>query len=142
MMDRPNPKPGPCDREAGPRGSPGSAAPSSGPFGFGGVRVLRIDLRPDDGKALRAFADIEIGTGIIIRAFRIIEHQGKRAVVHCPQACVKANGRPAYFKTLVILPDSLKGEIDLTILYAWRQALNRQRGKVDEGLDSSTPKNF
>jgi hypothetical protein len=85
---------------------------------------------------------VELPGGIVIRAFRIVEMPEKRAVVHCPQACVKANGKPAYFKTLVILPDPMKGDVDLAILYAWRQALGRQKGNGNGRLGFNTPKNM
>lgn len=105
------------------------------------IKVLRINLR-SDGKPLKALVDVEIPGGIIIRAFRIVETPGKQVVIHCPQACVKPNGKPAYFNTLVILPEPLKQEVNLSILYAWRQALGRQRENSCERLDKPTPENI
>ena len=97
------------------------------------MKVLKIELRPDNGKPLKAFADVELPDGTIIRAFRIIQEPGKRAAVHCPQASIKpAKDAPAYFKTLVILPEPLKGDVDLAILNAWKEARDRQNGKNHE----------
>lgn len=126
---------------AGPgKNNPGEVSPSiprpPGP------RVLKIELRPDDGKSLKAFADVQLADGTIIRAFRVIEQPGKRVIVHCPQTCVKVNGKSAFFKTLVILPDPVKGDVDLAILYAWRQALGRQKGNGNGRLGFNTPKNM
>jgi len=135
-MDYSEMAPGPAGRGKNPVGLSASIPSPPGP------KVLKIELRPDDGRPLRAFADVQLADGTIIHAFRVIEQPGKRVIVHCPQACVKSAGKPAYFKTLVILPDPLKGEIDLAILYAWRQALGRQKGNGNGRLGFNTPKNM
>jgi hypothetical protein len=119
MEDRPNSKPGPSGPPRdGPRGSP----PGHGGFPQPPVRVLRIDLRPDDGRPLKAFADVEIAAGLIIRGFRIIEDPGRRPRVVCPQVSIKQPGREPFFRTVITLPDALKGAVDFAILCAWQAA--------------------
>lgn len=96
------------------------------------MKILKIELRPENGRPLKAFADVELPDGTVIRAFRIVQEPGKRAAVHCPQTSVKEPGRPLYFKTLITLPDALKGEIDFAILSAWKKAVAGQK-EYDHG---------
>jgi len=131
------------DRAPGPSGTGGigrnkaegrsaSISPPTGP------RVLKIELRPDDGKRLRAFVDIALDSGIIIRGFRILQEQGKRPSVSAPMASIKLPGKEPYLKTMVVLPDEIKGEIDLAILSAWHEAKIGQKEKDNGRLDSNT----
>lgn len=87
------------------------------------IKILKIEIRPDDGRSLRAFADVELPDGTVVRSLRVIQEPGKRAIVQCPQASIKEPGRPIYFKTLLTLPDAVKAEVDLAVLLAWKQAM-------------------
>jgi hypothetical protein len=91
------------------------------------IKILNLQLRPDDGRPLRAFVDVELPGGTIIRSLRVIQETGKRPVIQCPQASIKEPGRPLYFKTLITLPDAVKGDVDLAVLNAWKEAVAGQK---------------
>lgn len=98
----------------------------------GKLKVIRLEPRPEDGRRLRAFADIQLQNGIILRGFRILQEPGRRPSVSAPMASIKVPGKEPYLKTMVVLPDEIKGEIDLAILSAWHEAQVGQKGKQDE----------
>jgi len=84
------------------------------------VRVLELRKKSENGKALKAFADIELENGIVVRELRIIQDQGKRPWVACPQISWKdPQDNQVKYKTIITFPSQLKGEIDLLILNAW-----------------------
>jgi len=84
------------------------------------MRILEIRKKSENGKPLRAFADVELDSGIVIRELRIIQQQGKRPWVACPQISWKDPGTGEIkYKTIITFPDQMKGEIDLLILNAW-----------------------
>ncbi len=84
------------------------------------MRVLDLRKKSENGKALKAFADIELESGIVIREFRIIQEQGKRPWIACPQISWKdPDSGQIKYKTVITFPDQIKGEIDLLILNAW-----------------------
>ncbi len=84
------------------------------------MRVLELRRKPENGKPLKAFADVEIQSGIVIREFRIIQESNKRPWVACPQLSWKdPDSGQIKYKTIVTFPDRLKGEIDMLILNAW-----------------------
>ena len=93
------------------------------------MRVLEIRKKSENGKSLKAFADLELDSGIVIREFRVIQEPNKRPWVACPQLSWKdpESGQIKY-KTVVTFPDRLKGEIDLLILSTW----TREREKSSE----------
>ncbi len=103
------------------------------------IRVIRIDLRPDDGKPLRAFVDVQLTDGTTLRALRVVEMSGKWPQVLCPQISIKPPGRPAYFKTVITLPDALKSAVDFAVIGAWREAVAGRKGKDDARLGQTLP---
>lgn len=92
------------------------------------MRVLEIRKKVENGKPLRAFADIELDNGIVVRELRIIQEANKRPWVACPQLSWKdpESGQIKY-KTVITFPDQLKGEIDLLILTAWKWEREKER---------------
>jgi hypothetical protein len=102
------------------------------------MKVLKINPRPEDGKRLRGFADIEFPNGMVIKGFRILQEPGRRPSVSSPMVAVKVPGKPPFLKSTIVLPDELKGQIDVLILTAWN-TLIRQKGNVNERLDFTTP---
>jgi DNA-binding cell septation regulator SpoVG len=84
------------------------------------MKVIEIRKKLENGKPLKAFADIELDSGIVVRELRIIQDKGKRPWVACPQLSWKdpESGQIRY-RTIITFPDQLKGEIDLLILNAW-----------------------
>jgi len=94
------------------------------------MRVIELRRKPDNGKSLKAFADVELGNGIIVREFRIICEPNRRPWVACPQLSWKdpESGEIKY-KTVVTFPNQLKGELDLAILNAWNREKENASGK-------------
>jgi hypothetical protein len=102
------------------------------------MKVINLECRNGDGRALRAFADVEFPEfgGLILRSFRIIL-QGGRAAVQCPQTTIKQPDKPAFFKTLVFLPEPYRQDVELAILGAWKEALARQKEKQNGNLQAA-----
>ena len=93
------------------------------------VQVLEMRLLQGD-RALKAFADIQLGD-IVIREFRVIKENGKRPWIVSPQISWKDPGGQIKYKTIITLPDELKGEIDRIILNRFSEELEKERGKTD-----------
>lgn len=106
------------------------------------VKVLQIDLRPDEGRPLKAFVDVEIDGGLIIRSLRVVQHPGKRPQVIMPQISIKPTGKPPYFRTIITMPDAMKGAVDLAVLCAWKEAMAEQkeqgRGRLGQSSSQTT----
>ena len=82
--------------------------------------MLELRKKAENGKALKGFADIELDGGTIVRELRIIQEQGKRPWIACPQISWKdPDSGQIKYKTIITFPDQIKGEIDLLILNAW-----------------------
>ncbi len=94
------------------------------------IEVINIRFI-ESGKSLRAFADVRFGN-ITIRDFRIVKENGKHPHVKVPFSTYKDQKGRIKFRPIVILPDEVKGEIDLAILNAYSQREKEQRdGKSD-----------
>jgi DNA-binding cell septation regulator SpoVG len=78
------------------------------------IEIIDIRMLPGD-KPLRAFVDLKVDE-IVFREFRIIKENGKRLWVACPQISWKDSDGQLKYKTVVTLPDELKGEIDRIVL--------------------------
>ncbi len=93
------------------------------------MRVLDLRLKPSNGKPLKAFADVELDNGMIIREFRIIQEPGKHPVVATPQTSWKdpRDDRIKY-TAIVTLPQPLKVKVDLLILAAWLREKESESG--------------
>ena len=83
------------------------------------LEIEILDLRViESGKSLKAFADVRLGD-IVIRDFRIVKENGKRPHVKVPFSTYKDQEGRIKFRPILILPDKLRGEIDLAILNAY-----------------------
>jgi hypothetical protein len=93
------------------------------------MKLIELRNRPENGKPLKGFADLELDNGVIVREFRILQDPNKRPWVACPQISWKdpQSGEIKY-KTVITFPDQLKGELDLLILTAW----NREKEKKSD----------
>ena len=91
------------------------------------INILEFRFMAGD-KPLRAFVDLKIGDWII-REWRIIKENGKRSRVAPPQISWKGQDGQIQYKTVVTLPNELKGEIDLAIL----KRFNEEMEKIDNG---------
>jgi DNA-binding cell septation regulator SpoVG len=92
-----------------------------------GIEVTDIRFI-ESGKSLKAFADVSYGN-ITIRDFRIVKEDGKRPHVKAPFSTYKDQKGRIKFRPIIILPEEVRGEIDLAILNAYRQ---REKGQDNE----------
>ena len=84
------------------------------------MRIIEIRKKSENGKPVKAFVDIELDGGIIVRELRIIQEPNKRPWVVCPQLSWKdPSTNQIKYKTIITFPDRLKGELDIFILTAW-----------------------
>jgi DNA-binding cell septation regulator SpoVG len=75
---------------------------------------------PNSDRPVKAFADVELEDGTVVRDFRVIQEPRRLPVVGNPQVSWKdpADGKIKY-KILITLPKPTKNEVDLMILEAW-----------------------
>ncbi len=91
------------------------------------INVLEIRLLNDE-KPLKAFADAQVGTWIV-RDWRIIQQNGKRAYVMAPQLSWKDPATSEIkYKTILTIPAEEKQQIDVAIL----SAFHREKEKFHE----------
>lgn len=91
------------------------------------LEVLDIRLMPP-GRPLKGFADIKLD-GIVVREFRIIKENGRRLWVASPQISWKDPNGQIKYKTVITLPDELKGQIDLVILKRFTEEMEKNDAK-------------
>ena len=91
------------------------------------IEILDIRLIRSN-KPLRAFADVKLG-GIIIRDFRVMKEDGKPPHVKVPFSTYKGPDGQLRFRPIIILPDEVRGEVDLAILNAYRREKEQKVGK-------------
>jgi hypothetical protein len=94
------------------------------------IRVLKITRLPGN-KSLWGFADIQLDDWII-REWRIIKENSKRPRVASPQTSWKNQDGQIQYKTIVTLPDELKGQIDFAILKRFNEEMERENGNKKE----------
>ncbi len=90
------------------------------------ILVVDVSLLPGD-RPLRAFADIQSGD-FVIREWRVIKENDKRPLVAPPQISWKNQDGQIQYKTIVTLPDELKGQIDFAILKRFNEEMERENG--------------
>lgn len=89
------------------------------------VKVLDIRLMNGD-KPLKAFCDIYIDEwDATVREFRVIKQNGKRSHVVAPQCSWKAPDGSIQYKTLITLPDEVKGQVDTAVLRAFDEEMEK-----------------
>lgn len=91
------------------------------------IRILEIRPQDHNGKALKAFVDVEVD-GVIMRDFRIVKENGKKLWVASPQISWRDKDGFIKYKTIITLPIELKGEVDFTILSNYRRELEKKNG--------------
>ena len=99
------------------------------------MKVLRLQLRPENGKALRAFLDIELDSGeFIVRGFRVLRTRSGKLIVLTPQLAIKEHGREPYFSTLLIIRSGrMRRIIEDLAIEAYHAALNAQSKEGKNG---------
>jgi DNA-binding cell septation regulator SpoVG len=92
------------------------------------IRVVEIRSLRHGSSLIRAFVDIQL-ENIVIRDFRIMKEDGKRLYVKAPFSTYKDQRGQLKFRPIIVLPDEVRGEIDLAILNAYRGELEKQNGQ-------------
>lgn len=91
------------------------------------IKVNEIRLL-NGGKPLKAFVDVQLGN-VVIRDFRVIKENGKRLYVKVPFSTYKDQTGQLKFRPIVVLPDEVRGEIDLAILNAYQGEMEKSNAK-------------
>jgi DNA-binding cell septation regulator SpoVG len=90
------------------------------------MEISVIELRRLDGdKPLKAFVDLQMGD-MIIREWRVIKNNGQRFWIAPPQLSWKGPDGRIQYKTIVTLPDELKGQVDFEVLKAFNGEMEKQ----------------
>lgn len=93
------------------------------------IRIVEVRLLPYNGKSILAFVDVQFDT-IIIRDFRIVKEEGKRPHVKLPYQTYKGQTGELRFRATVVLPDEMRGEVDLAILNAYQQEKEKKNERI------------
>ena len=93
------------------------------------MEIEVLDLRViESSKSLKAFVDVRLGD-IVIRDFRIVKENGKRPHVKAPFSTYKDQKGQLRFRPIIILPEEVRGEVDLAILSAYQREKAQDNGK-------------
>jgi DNA-binding cell septation regulator SpoVG len=93
------------------------------------LEIEILDLRVvESGKSLKAFADVRLGE-ITIRDFRVVKEDGRRLHVKVPFLTYKDQMGRLKFRPVIVLPDEVRGEVDLAILSAYQREMEKKNGK-------------
>ena len=91
--------------------------------------VKVIEIRPlGDGRPLKAFVDIQLGS-VVIRDFRVMKENEKRLYVKVPFSTYKDQTGQLKFRPILVLPDEVRGQIDLAILNAYQREMEKRNGQ-------------
>ena len=91
--------------------------------------VKVIEIRPlNDGRPLRAFVDVQLGD-VVLRDLRVMKENGKRLYVKVPFSTYKDQTGQLKFRPIVVLPDEVRGEIDLAILNAYQGEMEKNNAE-------------
>ena len=84
------------------------------------MRLLELRLMTESDRPVKAFADVELDDGTVVREFRVIQEPKRLPTVGNPQISWKdpTDGRIKY-KVIITLPKPTKSEVDLLILGKW-----------------------
>ena len=95
-------------------------------------QIITLNIRLLSGdRPLKAFADVQIGDWIV-REWRVIKENGKRPWVAPPQISWKGREGQIQYKTVITLPDELKGEIDFAILSRFNEEMEKVNAERPE----------
>jgi hypothetical protein len=93
------------------------------------MKLLELRLLPESNRPVKAFADVQLNDGTVIREFRVVKEPNKRPSVACPQVAWKdpRDGRLKY-TVIVTLPQPVKVEVDMLVLGAWLKERENRSG--------------
>lgn len=89
-----------------------------------GMKVEVLEIRLVHSDKTKAYIDLKFGD-IVIRDFRVMKENGKRPYVKLPFTTYKDQTGHLNFRQIVVLPDEVRGEIDLAILNAYQGELEK-----------------
>lgn len=97
------------------------------------MEIKVVDVRlltpyANNVKSVQAFVDVQFGN-IIVRDFRVMKEDGRRPYVKVPYSTYKDQTGQLKFRPTVILPDEVRGEIDLAILNAYQREKEKGDGR-------------
>jgi len=92
------------------------------------VDIRLVNSFANNVKSTQAFVDVQFGD-IIIRDFRVMKENGKRPYVKVPFSTHKDQTGQLKFRPTIILPDEVRGEVDLAILNAYQREKEKDDGK-------------
>lgn len=94
------------------------------------IKVVKINFQNND-RPLKAFADIQLENGWIIKDFRVIQQPGEKAYVVAPQASWRNREGGINFKILVTIPDNSKWQLESAVLAAYQREKERKGGSLE-----------
>ncbi len=97
------------------------------------MKILEMRLLPESDRPVKAFADIELDDGTVVREFRIVKEANKRPSVACPQVSWRdpKDGRIKY-TVIVTLPQPVKVRAEMLVLGAWLKEEENRRAKSSQ----------
>jgi DNA-binding cell septation regulator SpoVG len=93
------------------------------------VEIEVLEVRLVDSEKTKAFVDLRIGD-LVIRDFRVMKENGKRPFVRAPFSTYRDQTGHLNFRQIVVLPDEVRGKIDLAILNAYHREMEKKDGKA------------
>jgi DNA-binding cell septation regulator SpoVG len=91
------------------------------------IQIIELRLLSSE-RTLKAFCDVRVD-GIIVREFRVVKENGKRPWVVSPQISWKDHDGQIKYKTVITFPDEVKGQVDLAILKAYTEEMEKSNGR-------------
>ena len=90
------------------------------------MKIRVVEIRPlNDGRPLKAFADVQVGDRII-HDFRVIKQNGQKAFVSPPQVSWKdPQTGEIRFKGILTIPPEQKQMIDTLILHTYQVEMEK-----------------
>ena len=93
------------------------------------LKILNVRLLKN-GKPLKAFADIQLSNGWIIKDFRIIQQPEQKAYVVAPQTAWKGPQGKPNFKPIISMPNAVKWQLESAILTEYQKAKEETNEKT------------
>lgn len=94
------------------------------------IKIIKIRLQ-NNSKPLKAFADIQLENGWIVKDFRVIQQPGQKAYVVSPQASWRNREGVINFKTLITIPNDGKWQLEAAVLAAYQREKEQKGGSLE-----------
>jgi DNA-binding cell septation regulator SpoVG len=93
------------------------------------MKVEVLEIRLVNSEKTKAYIDLKFPGDIILRDFRVVKENGKRPYVKVPFTTYKDQTGQLRFRPIVVLPDEVRGEVDLAVLNAYQGKLEKNYEK-------------